>query len=402
MITKIRYIFTDGENKDFILLCGELDNFLNMIAGGEAKRAAYIPHNRRNDIHDVVLAYDGQIAVGCAAFKRYDAYTAEVKRVFVREAYRGRGISEQLLKRLEKRAVVQGYTAFRLESGEPLIAAMGLYRKMGYQLIPNYGSYADMSESVCMEKKLAVHTGVRIEETKRGFEESFAQGSFYERQTRDDDHLRLLLELSDGENVHRILDLGTGTGYLALPMAKRWSACQVYGLDIVEETLARNAKKASGLGNCHFCAYDGIYFPFEGESFDRVVSRYALHHFPEIERTFEEIGRVLKAGGWLVLSDPMPNSEDAGRFVDRFMQMKPDGHIRFYTIQEWVRLAGQAGLRLTESVETSITFPRQQADLYETLLRNTPKSVLESYGVAVRGDEIYITERVANLVFQKI
>lgn len=41
-----------------------------------------------------------------------------------------------------------------LESGEPLTAAMRLYRSMGYEVIPNYGPYVGMPESVCMEKKL--------------------------------------------------------------------------------------------------------------------------------------------------------------------------------------------------------------------------------------------------------
>ena len=39
-------------------------------------------------------------------------------------------------------------------NGESLVAAMALYRKLGYEVIPNYGPYKDMQDSVCMKKKL--------------------------------------------------------------------------------------------------------------------------------------------------------------------------------------------------------------------------------------------------------
>ena len=54
----------------------------------------------------------------------------------------------------ENEAKQKGYKYFILESGEPLVAAMGLYRKIGYEVIPNYGQYKDMPDSICMKKKL--------------------------------------------------------------------------------------------------------------------------------------------------------------------------------------------------------------------------------------------------------
>lgn len=55
---------------------------------------------------------------------------------------------------LERRAREKGFKYFILESGEPLVAAMALYRKIGYKVIPNYGQYVGMKESVCMKKRL--------------------------------------------------------------------------------------------------------------------------------------------------------------------------------------------------------------------------------------------------------
>lgn len=150
----MRFQYTDGRNPDFIALCHQLDDFLNQMAGGEENRAQYIPYNTLEDIHHVIVAYDGTTSAGCAAFKEYDQQHAEVKRVFVRAEYRGRGLGRQLLQALETWARQKGYAYLILESGEPLTAAMKLYRTMGYEAIPNYGPYAGMPESVCMEKKL--------------------------------------------------------------------------------------------------------------------------------------------------------------------------------------------------------------------------------------------------------
>ena len=150
----MKFVYTDGENSDFIELCHALDGFLNELVGGEEKRAEYIPYNRLDDIHDVFIAYDDNIPVGIAGFKKYDDECAEVKRVFVKREYRGRGISNKLMELVENTAKKQGYRYMILESGEPLVAAMALYRKWGYKVIPNYGQYVNMSDSVCMKKSL--------------------------------------------------------------------------------------------------------------------------------------------------------------------------------------------------------------------------------------------------------
>ena len=119
-------------------------------------RAQYLPYNTLEDIHHVVLLWDGERSIGCAAFKEYDRERAEVKRVFLCREYRGKGLGRQLLETLEALARQKGYAYLILESGEPLTAAMKLYRSMGYEVIPNYGPYVGMPESVCMEKKTII------------------------------------------------------------------------------------------------------------------------------------------------------------------------------------------------------------------------------------------------------
>ena len=244
-----------------------------------------------------------------------------------------------------------------------------------------------------------------IEKTKQGFEESFKADSFYNKQTRDERHLKLILACLKVEPGMRVLDLGTGTGYLAFPLADKYKRAQVVGLDIVEAALAKNRRQAvvDRLDNLTFASYDGMKFPFDDASFDVIVTRYALHHFPAIRDTFGEISRVLKPGGTLFVSDPAPNDDDTERFVDEYMQMKKDGHIKFYTKQEWLDLATGAGLMYSEGFETTIRFPKKRAGAleFDDIVSRHPEAVVRGYGVEIIGDEIWITERVNNLLFTK-
>ncbi len=147
-------IETNGENRDFVTLCRLLDDNLNRIVGGEKQRVQYNQYNQLEDIHDVFIIYDQNLPIACASFKYHEKGTAEVKRVFVREEYRGRGLSLLLMKRLEEKAKMQGYQNLILETGNMLTHAMGLYKKIGFMVIENYGQYKNMKESICMGKLL--------------------------------------------------------------------------------------------------------------------------------------------------------------------------------------------------------------------------------------------------------
>ena len=162
---------------------------------------------------------------------------------------------------------------------------------------------------------------VSIEATKNCFEESFKETTFYNKQTQDESHLRDILNFIQIKPRMKVLDLGCGSGYLTFPMAKENPDVNVIGLDIVTTTLENNAAKAEkeSIFNLEFNSYDGSIFPFEDETFDLVVTRYALHHFPDIEKSMKEVARVLKTGGSLFISDPRPNECDVSRFVDDYI-----------------------------------------------------------------------------------
>lgn len=143
-----------SNHADFIHLCEELDVFLNHAIGGEDKREKYKKYNHLDTMDEVLLAYDHETAVGCAALRRYSDEEAEVKRVFVREEYRGRNIGGLLLEELIQRAKKSGYQRMILETGEFLASSVRLYARYGFEKIENYGAYRDMPESLCMGRGL--------------------------------------------------------------------------------------------------------------------------------------------------------------------------------------------------------------------------------------------------------
>ncbi|MDC7218932.1 MAG: class I SAM-dependent methyltransferase [Spirochaetales bacterium] len=242
-----------------------------------------------------------------------------------------------------------------------------------------------------------------IRKTAESFEKSFLDSSFYDSQTQDKDHLEVIinnLRLAPGK---RILDLGTGTGYLAFPLARKNSEMRIIGIDIVKQTIERNKAKAQEeeITNLEFLSYEGDSFPFPDDYFDIVVTRYALHHFPDIQSCFSELSRVIKSQGQLWISDPTPHKSDKERFVDKFMQMKDDGHIKFYTVHEFTSLARQYGFHEESHTLTKIQFPRIKSDKYSTLINKTTPAILELYEVEVINNEVFISEDVVNISFCK-
>ena len=123
--------------------------------GGGEDRARHVPlNNLLTDVHDVFIAYGGGRPVGCAGFKAHSRETAEVKRVFVREDCRGRGIARGPMLALKRLAYERGYSRLILETARELSGTVGLFRSLGCRDIPNCGSCLCTDAPLCMEKRL--------------------------------------------------------------------------------------------------------------------------------------------------------------------------------------------------------------------------------------------------------
>lgn len=149
MITLTR---TDSSNPDFVALVKLLDGYLAEKDGRE--HDFYNQFNKIANLRNVVVCYENGIPKACGAIKRFDDDSMEVKRMFTRPEARGKGLASRVLTELEAWAVELGYEKCVLETGKRQVEAVELYKKKGYSLIPNYGQYIGIENSVCFQKDL--------------------------------------------------------------------------------------------------------------------------------------------------------------------------------------------------------------------------------------------------------
>jgi GNAT superfamily N-acetyltransferase len=143
---------TTSNDKDFQWLIKQLDSELwNEL---QEDQAQYDQYNKVPDLNTVVVVYvdDQPAASGC--FKKYNADTVEIKRMFVVKEHRGKNLSKMVLNELEHWAAESGFTYAILETSIHFIPATTLYKNAGYKIIPNYDQYKGLEESVCMKKSL--------------------------------------------------------------------------------------------------------------------------------------------------------------------------------------------------------------------------------------------------------
>lgn len=143
---------TTSDDADFQILVKELDKDLSIRDGDE--HAFYAQFNKVDAIKNVLIAYQNDQAVGCGAIKKMDEHTIEIKRMYVPSHLRGNGIASQVLQELETWSRELGYKKCVLETGKKQPEAIALYHKNHYQIIPNYGQYEGIENSVCFAKEL--------------------------------------------------------------------------------------------------------------------------------------------------------------------------------------------------------------------------------------------------------
>ncbi|MES2409919.1 MAG: GNAT family N-acetyltransferase [Bacteroidota bacterium] len=140
---------TTSDNIDFKDLTRLFDEYLIIIDGEEKD---FFAQYNQIYLEHVIVYYENEMALGCGAFKEYEPKVAEIKRMFVLPEQRGKGIAVAILNELESWAKAEGYNSCILETSVRLESAIALYKKSGYQVIPNYGQYVDVESSVCMRK----------------------------------------------------------------------------------------------------------------------------------------------------------------------------------------------------------------------------------------------------------
>src|SRR3972149_167978 len=159
--------------------------------------------------------------------------------------------------------------------------------------------------------------------------EAYAKGNIFV----DVIHLSEVVKRSGVNQNHRVLDIATGAGFLALEFAKR--AEMVIGCDITHNMLQKACEKqeSSGLNNIGFLLSDVESLPFPDKSFDIVSCRFAFHHFPDPIKARREMERVCKEK--IVIVDGVSSEDyEKSQFHNRIEKIRDPSHVRIYSLSE--------------------------------------------------------------------
>lgn len=143
---------TTANDPAFIDLVKLLDIELEIRDGDD--HPFYDQFNKLDKIKHVVVIYKDGVPLGCGAIKEFEPLSVEVKRMFVLESYRGKGLATLILTDLETWAAQLSYKFCILETGINQPEAISLYKKNGYKIISNYGQYKGVDTSICFRKVL--------------------------------------------------------------------------------------------------------------------------------------------------------------------------------------------------------------------------------------------------------
>ena len=144
-------VFSDEKDERFLKLVDELDAGYYERIGDELSK--YDSYNEFKNPHVVILALDNDTAVACASYRVFDNDSVEFKRVFVKKEYRKRGIAYNLIVQLEKSVIERNFRYSYIVTGKNNHAAIGLYKKLNYELIDNFGQFGNDDRVVCMRKE---------------------------------------------------------------------------------------------------------------------------------------------------------------------------------------------------------------------------------------------------------
>ena len=143
------------------MLIGELDAYLDPLYPKESQHGYSIEKLVAQRVEFFVL-YEDEAPAACGGVQFFgdsiqpgDESYGEIKRMYVRPEFRGRGYAKQMLKHLEELATTRGFSKVRLETGISQPEAIGLYERNGYYKIPPFGDYWDDPLSFFYEKTLS-------------------------------------------------------------------------------------------------------------------------------------------------------------------------------------------------------------------------------------------------------
>jgi ubiquinone/menaquinone biosynthesis C-methylase UbiE len=177
-----------------------------------------------------------------------------------------------------------------------------------------------------------------------------------------------------------LLDLGCGPGIVTAAIAP--AVKEVVAYDLTPEMLdkARKRCQEAGLKNVRFELGGAEDLPFERESFDGVVTRLTIHHFLDPRRVMDEVVRVTRMNGKVVVLDVVSSENEEEAMLHNALEtLRDPTHVRMFSPSEMLELIKSAGIRMTSTVTW------EMGRDYEEWIRitNAPERVKPLYTVMV-------------------
>ncbi|QKJ23196.1 class I SAM-dependent methyltransferase [Poseidonibacter lekithochrous] len=158
------------------------------------------------------------------------------------------------------------------------------------------------------------------------------------------DSVDTIISMCELKSYHKVLDIACGTGIVTCEFAKH--AKEVIGLDITEGMLnqARKLQKEKELNNINFRNSNVEVLPFEDNSFDIVFTRYSFHHFLDTQKVFDEMLRVCKKDGKIIIVD-VSLKQSVSLAYNQMEKLRDPSHTKALTFEEFNNLFDNSELK---------------------------------------------------------
>ena len=149
--------------------------------------------------------------------------------------------------------------------------------------------------------------------------------------------MEMLIAMSEVKQNDNVLDVACGPGLVACEFAKH--AKQVTGIDITEKMILEASKKQAteNIYNAKWDIGDVTSLPYANNSFSIVLTRYSFHHFIEIGIVFNEMLRVCKPNGKIMVID-VTIPDDKNEYYNQMEKLRDPSHTKALTPKEFEKL----------------------------------------------------------------
>jgi SAM-dependent methyltransferase len=209
--------------------------------------------------------------------------------------------------------------------------------------------------------------------------------------------LGVLIDLVPEDAEARWVEVACGPGLIARAMARRVGS--VVGIDLTPAMIEKAGADAAaaGVGNVSFEVGDATALDLLDDSLDGAITRFSLHHVPGPVRVLEEMRRVVKPGGYVVVSDFVTDDDGASAaWQEQIERLRDPSHWALLTPSRIAAMAERVGLEpdLDRVVPFEVDYDEwlnrgsggpTNAELIERLRREAPPQA-ESFVVSGEGE----------------